>query len=96
MHFLLYTERTHFYRRFALKGIRHLVFYQLPQNKRFFSEMCNLLALANKKTGSESDLSVTVIYNKYDSHRLQNVVGSDRTKTMMDGDKGVHMFMAGM
>lgn len=25
VHFLLYTERSHFYRRFALKGIRHLV-----------------------------------------------------------------------
>ena len=24
-HFLIYTERSHFYRRFAIKGIRHLV-----------------------------------------------------------------------
>ena len=28
-HFLLYTERAHFYRRFTVKGIRHLIFYQV-------------------------------------------------------------------
>ena len=29
-HFMLYTERAHFYKRFSLKGIRHLVFFQPP------------------------------------------------------------------
>ena len=29
-HFMLYTERAHFYKRFRLKGIRHLVFFQPP------------------------------------------------------------------
>ena len=30
-HFLLYTERAHFYRRFSIKGIRHLIFYQVDR-----------------------------------------------------------------
>ena len=29
-HFMLYTERAHFYKRYRLKGIRHLVFFQPP------------------------------------------------------------------
>ncbi len=33
-HFLLYTERAHFFRRFMIKGIRHLIFYQPPQYPR--------------------------------------------------------------
>ena len=32
-HFLLYTERAHFFRRFAIKGIRHLIFFQPPQGR---------------------------------------------------------------
>lgn len=44
--FLLYTERAHFFRRFRLKGIGHLIFYQLPSNPHFYSEMCNLVRVS--------------------------------------------------
>lgn len=40
---LLYTERLHFYRRFTIKGIRHIVFYQLPSYPHFYAELINLL-----------------------------------------------------
>lgn len=42
-HFLLYTERYHFFNRIRLKGIRHLVFYHLPIFPHFYYEICNLM-----------------------------------------------------
>ncbi|PVD26720.1 hypothetical protein C0Q70_14398 [Pomacea canaliculata] len=41
--FMLYTERVHFYRRFKLRGPKHLIFYELPQYGHFYSELCNML-----------------------------------------------------
>ena len=96
-HFLLYTERAHFYKRFAIKGIRHLVFYQIPQYPEFFSEMVNLMqsSYQNPKGGSDGNMSCTIIYNKYDIHRLTPVVGTERARTMLKSDKNTHMFAAG-
>ena len=95
-HFLLYSERAHFYRRFAIKGIRHLIFYQLPsQSAKFFGELCNFMHFQNKKAGSDGNMTCTVIYCKYDIHRLAPVVGSDRAKTMLTSSKSVHMFSPG-
>lgn len=42
-HFLLYTERYHFFHRKRIKGIRHLVFFQPPTFPHFYYEMCNLM-----------------------------------------------------
>ena len=97
VHFLLYTERIHFYRRLLLKGIRHLIFYQLPQYPNFFSEICNFMQIANqnRKGGSDGNMTCTVLYGKYDALRLSPVVGTDRAKHMMKAEKNVHMFVAG-
>ncbi len=92
-HFMLYTERVHFYRRFAVKGIRHLVFYQLPQHPHFFAELCNMLQSSDRK--GKANMSVTVLYTKYDAQRLAAVVGSSRARIMVSGEKSVHMFVAG-
>ena len=92
-HFLLYTERAHFYRRFRIKGARHLVFYQLPQYPHFFSELCNALQAAGG--GGANSLSVTVLYTRFDAARLAAVVGSDRARTMITGKKSVHMLVTG-
>ena len=94
-HFLLYSERAHFYRRYALKGIRHLIFYQLPQSPGFFSELCNLMqpAFQNRKGGSQGNMSCTVLYCKYDVHRLASVVTSNRAELMLqNSQKHIHMF----
>ena len=96
-HFLVYTERAHFFKRFTIKGVRHLIFYQLPQYPHFFSEICNAMqpAYQNRKGGSDSNMSCTVIYSKYDVHRLASVVGTERTQIMLKSEKSVHMFDTG-
>ena len=96
-HFLLYTERAHFYKRYAIKGIRHLIFYQIPIYPKIFAEMCNLMqsSYQNRKGGSDGNMSCTVLYNKYDIQRLSAVVGSDKAKLMTQSEKNTHMFIPG-
>ena len=97
-HFLLYTERAHFFRRFAVKGIRHLIFFQPPQYPQFFSELCNYLqpAFQNRKGGgSEGNMTITVLYNKYDAQRLAGALGSERAGQIVKAEKKVHVFVAG-
>ena len=45
--------------------------------------------------GSNGNMTCTIIYCKYDIHRLSPVVGSDRAKTMLTSSKSVHMFSPG-
>lgn len=97
-HFLLYTERSHFYRRFRIKGIRHLILYQPPTFGWMFSELCNLLqsTYQNPRGGSDTNMSITVVYTKYDLHRLNLCVGSGTSSSMLTAEKAVHMFKPGV
>lgn len=91
-HFLLYTERWHFWRRTRIKGIRHLIFYQLPTYPHFYSEMCNLMdrMYQNPRAGTEFNMSVTVIYNKFDALALARIVGQNRAAKMITSESKVH------
>lgn len=40
---LLYTERLHFYKRFDIKGVKNLIFYGLPKDPIFYSEVINFI-----------------------------------------------------
>ncbi|XP_076043396.1 U3 small nucleolar RNA-associated protein 25 homolog isoform X1 [Oratosquilla oratoria] len=96
---LLYTERFHFYRRYRIKGIRHIIFYDLPNYPHFFSELCNLMMEGNqnprqrqKQVGSKT---VLVLYQKPDVTKLIGVVGSKRATEMIKSDKSVHACATG-
>ncbi len=41
---LLYSGRAHFFRRFKIRGARHVVFYSLPEYSHFYPEIVNMLA----------------------------------------------------
>ncbi|EFN87437.1 digestive organ expansion factor homolog [Harpegnathos saltator] len=92
VHFLLYTERFHFHRRPRIKGIRHLIFYQLPIFPQFYSEMCNLMSAEyqNPRGGSKHNMSIAVIYNKFDCYELARVVGERRACKMIKSDLKYH------
>lgn len=96
-HFLLYSERVHFFRRFRLKGIRHIIFYQPPTYPHFYSEMCNLMQECNqnKYGGSECNMSVTVLWCKYDAQRVGALLGTARGARALLSDKAVNMYMTG-
>nr|XP_031825642.1 digestive organ expansion factor homolog [Nomia melanderi] len=96
-HFLLYSERFHFFRRIRLKGIRHIIFYAPPTFPGFYSEMCNLMQEFNQnsRSGSSSNMTVTVLYCKYDIMQLSAVIGTERAKKMLGSEKSVHMLVTG-
>ncbi|XP_039757969.1 digestive organ expansion factor homolog [Pararge aegeria] len=96
-HFLLYSERVHFFRRFRIKGIRHIIFYQPPTYPHFYSEICNLMQESNqnKYGGSDCNMTLTVLYCKYDLQRVAGALGSARAANMAAADKAVHMFVTG-
>lgn len=83
-HFLLYSERFHFFHRIRVKGIRHVIFYAPPTFPGFYSEMCNLMQEGNQnpRAGSESNMTVTILYCKYDIMTLSAIVGNERANKM--------------
>ncbi|XP_077013807.1 U3 small nucleolar RNA-associated protein 25 homolog isoform X2 [Tamandua tetradactyla] len=91
--FLLLTERFHFYKRYTIKGIRNLIFYELPTYPHFYSEICNMLKATNR--GEEATWTCTVLYSKYDAQRLAAVVGVERAAQMLQSNKNVHLFITG-
>ncbi|XP_044743572.1 U3 small nucleolar RNA-associated protein 25 homolog [Chrysoperla carnea] len=95
-HFMLYSERFHHFRRIRLKGIRHIIFYQPPSIPHFYSELCNFMVNSNQKRKlSLSDMTVSVVYCKYDVIYLNNIVGSDRATRMISSERNTYMFMTG-
>ncbi|XP_048665400.1 U3 small nucleolar RNA-associated protein 25 homolog isoform X2 [Marmota marmota marmota] len=91
--FLLLTERFHFYKRYTIKGIRNLIFYELPTYPHFYSEICNMLKATSR--GEEATWTCTVLYSKYDAQRLAAVVGVERAAQMLQSKKNVHLFITG-
>jgi U3 small nucleolar RNA-associated protein 25 len=95
-HFLLFSERQHFFKRSRVKGIRHIVFYQPPLFADFYAEMLNLMqdAYQNPRDGCDKHaMTCTVLYTKYDLQRLAALVGSEKTTKMARASKSTHMFM---
>ncbi|XP_071834917.1 U3 small nucleolar RNA-associated protein 25 homolog [Apostichopus japonicus] len=90
-HFLLYTERYHFFQRIMLRGIHHVIFYQPPIYSHFYSELCNMI----QSTDAASDATCRVLYSKYDSQRIAGIVGSKRGAQMISSVKDLHMLESG-
>ncbi|XP_030413468.1 digestive organ expansion factor homolog [Gopherus evgoodei] len=91
--FLVFTERFHFYKRYLIKGIRNLIFYELPTYPHFYSEVCNMLMA--RASGEEATWTCTILYSKYDAQKLAAVVGVDRAAQMLQSEKNVHLFVTG-
>lgn len=95
-HFLLYSERSHYFKRTRLKGIRHIIMYQPPRFPNFYSEIVNFMHSTNQnpRDGLEDSMSITVLYNKYDTLQLNGILGSENTAQLLNSDKAVHVYSA--
>ncbi|KRZ14036.1 Digestive organ expansion factor -like protein, partial [Trichinella pseudospiralis] len=82
---LVLTERFHFFHRYVIRGIRHLLFYQLPTYSNFYPELCNMLLQPslNKQNHQQTISTSTVLYSPYDDLRLSGLVGRSRADSMM-------------
>lgn len=89
---LLYTERAHHFRRYAIRGVRRVVFYGLPDNPIFYKEIAGGYLAASSGSGSGSGSggdggqtggTARVMFSKYDFLKLERIVGSKRVGRMM-------------
>ncbi|KAI9312542.1 hypothetical protein BDR26DRAFT_814111 [Obelidium mucronatum] len=74
---LLMTERFHFFRRYKIRGVKSLIFYQLPEYPQFYPEVLNSV-----EKGMDSGCQV--MYSLYDRLRLERIVGTGRVTKMME------------
>lgn len=95
-HFMLYSERAHFFRRMRIKGIRHIIMYQPPMWSNLYPEMINLMQEINQNPNDDvvkNSMTVTVLYTKYDILQLSAIVGHANVSKMLASKKNTHMFM---
>jgi len=77
---MLLTERFYFYFRSSIKGIKSVVFYQLPINPEFYIEIINV-ARPDQKLNSK------VLYCKFDVLRIQNIFGNTTAQDLIKSEK---------
>ncbi|CEF67992.1 Digestive organ expansion factor homolog [Strongyloides ratti] len=83
----LMTERFHYYNRYLIKGIKCLIFYQLPLNPHFFTQMINMSEL-------ETPLTTKIVFSDVDSIRLCNIYGNNMTKQLIKSEKNYHAMLS--
>lgn len=84
---IIMTERFHFFKRFIIKGVENIVFYQLPINPTFYHELIN-------DSTPEKRLESKVIFSKFDIFRLQNIFGKTQAKELIKSDKKFHALVS--
>jgi U3 small nucleolar RNA-associated protein 25 len=100
--FLLMTERFHFYHRYRIKGIRHVLFYDLPSYGHFYPEIVHFLTLPHvedkKKQITTSNQTnepstCTALYAKEDALKLAYILGQNAVTDLLNSEKNTHLFM---
>lgn len=87
--FVLMTERFHFFWRHWVRGANIIVWYELPENGAFYPEVLNMTAEAAELGRAVQGVA---LYDRYDSHRLQDIVGQKRCKRMMGEGSSRYLF----
>eukprot|EP00736_Rhodelphis_marinus_P008498 Rmarinus@m.1610 len=85
--FLLITERFHYFFRYFLRGVKHVVFYGPPESAQFYADVVNFI--------SGSDVAVAsclCLYTKYDRLQLERILGSKRADLILSSDKPTHAY----
>ncbi|KAL8841065.1 MAG: hypothetical protein Q9170_001090 [Blastenia crenularia] len=82
---LLYTERAHHFRRYHLKGIRQVIFYGLPENPLFYTEIVGGLLASVMAQGKDESYPAIVrcLFSKLDLLKLERVTGTKRYLSLL-------------
>lgn len=90
---LLYTERLHHFRRYDIKGVKQVVMYGVPENPLFYTEVMRFLVRTSVEAGVDPALlSARIIYSKWDSLKLERIVGTARVGALLQGTSDTYEF----
>ncbi|XP_053678549.1 U3 small nucleolar RNA-associated protein 25 homolog [Anopheles nili] len=94
-HFLLYSERAHFFQRNRIKGIRQLIMYGPPVFPNFYPEIVNLMSEENQNRmydAANGYMTVTVLYTGFNMQHLAAILGTKCAQTIMKAPESVYRF----
>ena len=77
---LLYSGRLHFFRRFIIRGVCHIIFYSLPEYCHFYYELVNIL---DEGESIGTITSCVVLCTKYEKMALERIVGTKQCNHML-------------
>lgn len=76
--FISFSQLVHRYR---LRGVRNIIFYGAPEHGQFYSEFLTFPFLDE---GVEpSDVTVKLLYSKYDMMRIERIVGTNAVDALV-------------
>ncbi|CAE7233986.1 unnamed protein product [Rhizoctonia solani] len=79
---LVITERFHFFRRYKLRAVKHIVFYGPPDHAQFFTEILSFPFLDDETAPAPNDVKTLCLYSKFDYMRLERLEGTKEAATM--------------
>lgn len=87
---LLYTGRAHHFRRFSIRGVKHVFFYGLPDNPTFYMELVGEFIRSTIDDGAlhMSDATAMALFSRWDAMALERIVGTDRAVRMLKHGSG--------
>lgn len=89
------TPKT-FFPRYRIRGVRNIIFYELPHYSTFYTEILNFMdTRSNRLKPQMNPVNCTVLYTKSNALRLARVVGSRRCSRMISSESQVHMLVTG-
>ncbi|SMN18767.1 similar to Saccharomyces cerevisiae YIL091C UTP25 Nucleolar protein required for 35S pre-RNA processing and 40S ribosomal subunit biogenesis [Maudiozyma saulgeensis] len=90
---LLYTERLHHFRRYEIKGVKSVFFYQPPTNPEFYTEVVRFIGKSAFLGTTDLNIStVRCLYSKMDGLALERVVGTKRAAVLTRGQNETYEF----
>lgn len=101
---MLVSGRFLFFKRYRLRGARHLLFYSLPLTASFYCDLAHSLESSDSSGRSSrgmrpvlsalagADTSMLALFDKYDALQLEGVVGRSRCRRMLQSDQDVFLF----
>jgi len=94
---LLYSERFHYFRRYPIRGTRHLVFFGLPRRAENYNELISLLDDSSggddEEGAAPEPVSCTVLFTKYEADQLVRIVGVRRAKKMLRSEQQLFLLV---
>jgi len=101
---MFYTGRAHYFKRYMMRGARHLILYSLPENANFYPELVNLLEEAGVGGGGGKEgrregggvgggvTSVFAMFTRFEALALERIVGTTRARHMLGSEKRTFLF----